>query len=132
MTTDQLAVVNYPAPALFGSPCPECSGSGLTGERYEAPGGAYPLLVDVLCPTCLGCGNADHDRCRVSAHADPEGIGFDPSEWDDDGQDGDAHPCPECRGRTWNPMQGYDDSGVKWLRVPCGACMSDRVRLVAR
>jgi len=119
------AIVEFPPPTVVGSPCPDCKGSGVTGDQYEMQHTTPVLLVDVFCPTCLGCGSANHD-------AGCEGHAWDDIDRDDDELDDEA--CPSCKGREWNAVQGfpgYDvpaDAGPVMLRVPCG-CTTARARV---
>ena len=100
-----LLVVDYPVPDLRGvDPCPECSGSGMSDERWEQPGDGSrpPLQVGAVCPRCLGCGRAEHDDCTPGEHAtdDPDEIAEHLYELDPDGEQGP--PCPSCHGlRFW-------------------------------
>lgn len=117
-------------------PCPACQGSGVTGERYTMPAGQYTLALDVLCPSCGGCGNGDanHPGCEASWHASNEPDDYDPYDPDDEDEDSPdtgAAACFSCQsGRGWWPMQGFagegDDTVMYLLRVPCG-CSQDRL-----
>jgi hypothetical protein len=125
------AVLPIPAHPSYPQPCPACQGHGITSDRYEMPTDGGPiLLVDVICPTCGGCGNGDpeHANCLADAHAYPDEHGAD------DHQDDGAGPaCYSCgSGRGWNAVQGIgqdddgDPEGLAILRVPCG-CSADRL-----
>lgn len=101
---DTVLVVDYPAPRLDGTdPCGHCNGAGTSGETWEQPSakGRPPLLVDVVCRTCAGCGRAEHDRCAPGAHAtdDPDEIAVHLDdilgEYDQEAQ---AERCLSCHG----------------------------------
>lgn len=123
----QYAVLPIPPHPPYRAPCRRCKGRGVTGDRFEMPTDTGPtLLIDALCPDCLGCGNGDPDHvgCPDELHADS-----------DLGDDGPV--CPSCgSGRGWNPVQGivsvvdgveYGDSqSLAILRVPCG-CAEGRM-----
>lgn len=117
-------------------PCPACQGSGVTGVRYDMPSGPYVLVVDVICPSCGGCGNGGfgHPGCQPGWHA---GDGDDADPWngvgddDEDPGDEDGPACFSCgSGRGWWPVQGFtgegDDAQMHILRMPCG-CSQDRL-----
>lgn len=141
MTT--YAVLPLPANPVYLRPCPACSGSGVTGDRYEVPtDSGVVLLVDVICPECGGCGNgaAEHWQCPPDAHADPgderipvcECNGGPSCDCPDCGHPDcvyhdDDQACPSCgTGRGWNAVQGVgtsdagDPEGLAVLRMPCG------------
>lgn len=106
--------------------CPQCAGGRYrTDFAATLPGdpGRPVLVCQVFCPRCLGCGRAEHEQCTASEHADPEGVGLYPAGWDDDEDEDDvddAEPCYSCRGRTWWPMQAFDEQDVFYVRAPCG------------
>jgi hypothetical protein len=131
------AVLPLPAHPPYPHPCGPCNGAGVTGERYEMPPGTPGgpiLLVDVICPSCDGCGNGDpaHAGCPRDAHAYPDEVDPYPVAYDDDEPEAG---CPSCgSGRGWNPVQGftggsgpYETAGYV-LRVPCG-CSESRLVL---
>lgn len=129
--------VPFPAPDLGGArPCGDCEGSGLDaeGRTYAQPsdGGQPPLLLEVVCSTCEGCGRAEHDPEGCGhPHTDPD---MDDGLYDEDDEDQEP-PCYSCAGREFNYMQGMlsDDQGepveVIYLRLPCG-CTADRMRII--
>lgn len=101
--------------------CRECDGSGIVADlTLEMPGdpGQPTLICAVFCPTCSGCGRAQHTDCRTGQHADPEAVGLDPNGYDDDQDDGET--CYSCRGRHWWAMQAFNKNEVFWVRTPCG------------
>ncbi|WP_167458293.1 hypothetical protein [Streptomyces ardesiacus] len=126
--------VDFP-PIDLGSarPCDECGGSGLDaeGRTFAQPsdGGRPPLLVEVVCSKCEGCGRAEHldDGCG-HPHTDPD---MDDGLYDED----EEAPCYSCAGREFNYLQAVvsDEEGEPveaiYLRVPCG-CTADRMRVV--
>ncbi|MER6616323.1 hypothetical protein [Streptomyces xantholiticus] len=126
--------VDLPAPDLRGArPCDACAGSGLDAEgrtfAQESDGGRPPLLVEVVCSKCEGCGRAEHaeDGCG-HPHTDPD---MDDGLYDED----EETPCYSCAGREFNYVQAVvsDDQGepveVIYLRLPCG-CTADRMRVI--
>ncbi|MFD9394200.1 hypothetical protein ACFWBB_26710 [Streptomyces sp. NPDC060000] len=129
--------VPFPAPELGGArPCDDCEGSGLDaeGRTFAQPsdGGRPPLLIEVVCSACEGCGRAEHDPEGCGhPHTDPD---MDDGLYDEDDYD-EEPPCPSCAGREFNYMQGMlsDDQGepveVIYLRLPCG-CTADRMRVI--
>ncbi|MFG2408802.1 hypothetical protein ACGFR8_31550 [Streptomyces brevispora] len=131
--------VDFPHPDLQGSPaCEACAGSGIDaeGRTYASPsdGGQPPLLVEVMCSTCGGCGRAEHDMengCG-SPHADMDEDGLD--DRDEDEYD-EEPPCFSCAGREFNYHQGFTRDGqgepdeVLYVRMPCG-CTADRMRVI--
>lgn len=116
-----------PEPYTGPDPCPACHGVGFTGVRYtfdsEEPQATTPvLLVDVFCPTCAGCGQAEHVSCLIDQHADSY---RDVLNWDNaDDEDDDGSVCPSCQGRRWWCCQGFGGDPVgevlHELRVACG------------
>jgi len=148
------AYMPYPAPTVTGAVCPECDGEGVSGELYAMPGdaGPAPLLVDVLCARCLGCGA---DACPELAVGEVEvwdmwgeAVEIPADAWEDDEPDEDEEEareeeaehlpdlrCRSCDGRGWYPLQGWpsdpdDGEAVTVLRVPCG-CMEAFVTLIS-
>lgn len=131
----QVAVVSFPPPTLPGRACSTCEGVGVTGERYrmQLSPDEQPLLVDVFCPRCGGCGRAEHDdeTCTAREHAEDDDSGYD------DEDDLDDVRCWSCRDRGWWSATGWpvdaDRSAVGdevvTLRMPCG-CTSGRVELI--
>jgi hypothetical protein len=129
--------VPFPAPDLGdASPCDSCQGSGLDaeGRTFAQPsdGGRPPLLIEVVCSVCEGCGRAEHDPEGCGhPHTDPD---MDDGLYEEDDYD-EEPPCLSCAGREFNYMQGMlsDDQGepveVIYLRLPCG-CTADRMRIV--
>ncbi|MFI5990226.1 hypothetical protein ACIBAC_00030 [Streptomyces sp. NPDC051362] len=117
-------------------PCDSCEGSGLDaeGRTFAQPtdGGRPPLLVEVVCSKCEGCGRAEHaeDGCG-RPHTDPD---MDDGLYDEDDEDEES-PCYSCAGREFNYMQAVvsDEQGepveVIYLRLPCG-CTEDRMRVI--
>ncbi|GAA3086418.1 hypothetical protein GCM10020000_86350 [Streptomyces olivoverticillatus] len=57
--------VEFPRPDVAGrTVCPACEGWGVSGERVERETTErLPLLADVMCRQCGGCGCADHEEC---------------------------------------------------------------------
>lgn len=128
--------VTFPAPDLGDAlPCTVCEGAGITGERYAMQAGTQPLIVDVFCPACGGCGRTAHEGCREEEHGigvDDELDDFDLDDGEEDQDEEDGQPaCPSCDGRTWYPVQGFTEPGenavVLVLRMPCG-CTEDRAQ----
>lgn len=113
--------LHLPAPAPYEGPdrCPDCAGAKVTGDRYEWPAEdtGKPFVVDVLCPTCDGCGRADHIGCVPLEHGE-----YDPDDPYEDDEEPTEDTCPFCHGRTWWPCQGFppDGDAVLILRMPCG------------
>lgn len=129
MTTHYLPL----EPRTYPSPCPACTGTGVTGVKYEmTTSPENTLLVDVICPACGGCGNGDpdHSDCPRDAHAE-----LDESDWDDDlvaDDFGPAAACASCiTGRGWNDVQAFNDTEVWTLRVPCGCSTARLVEVAA-
>jgi hypothetical protein len=152
--------VPFPDPPGRGPACGACDGRGVTGEQYtivvNEPGQAQ-LLVDVLCPGCGGCGQAEHADCGPDAHAVAVAGELDPDHLDDDGLsvelvldeddveelEGVAEQllghgngraaCPSCQGRRWWAMHsfvGQDAEEVMLtLRVPCSCAQDDAVEI---
>lgn len=85
--------------------------------------GEPALRLDVFCPGCDGCGQAEHSQCTPDKHANSE-----TEDWAVD-----LAVCPSCWGRGWWPVQGWPavaaPDRVLTLRVPCG-CTTDRAELV--
>jgi hypothetical protein len=124
--------VDFPPIDLGGArPCDECDGSGLDGRTFaqESDSGRPPLLVEVVCSKCEGCGRAEHleDGCG-HPHTDPD---MDDGLYDED----EEAPCCSCAGREFNYVQAVlaDEEGepveVIYLRMPCG-CTADRMRVI--
>ncbi|MGV9509345.1 hypothetical protein ACWDQZ_27470 [Streptomyces tendae] len=136
-TVPQYLFIDLPAPELGDArPCDDCGGNGLTGETFALgvndDSGTPPLLVEVVCPSCLGCGRAEHDEergCGFLHAEDDEGLLDD---WDDEQ---DEEPCYSCHGHLFYYLPGItkDDNGepeqVVYLRHPCG-CTEDRARII--
>jgi hypothetical protein len=148
----QYAVLPIPPHAPYPQTCATCGGRGVTGDRFEMPTTETTptLLVDVICPDCLGCGNGDpdHAACPADAHAYPEEYagpececnGGPPCDCPDCDHldcvyrdDEEAQSCPSCgSGRGWNAVHGVGTSedgepeGLAILRVPCG-CSESRL-----
>lgn len=127
---------HLPFPAPEGLECGDCDNKGVTGDLFESAGDPRPdgtqfnLLVDVLCPTCLGGRHPDHDP------------GFNPTpddgEWNTSGYRTDEEEeqaeaaydsCPSCHGlRYWlcdgfaanENGEGPEDGTVVQLVMPCG------------
>lgn len=127
--------IDFPEPELGGTErCEDCSGSGLSGDVFamESDNGMPPLIVEVVCSTCLGCGRTAHDEengCGV-LHA-----GEDADEFFDDQDDEDEQErCFSCRGPGFHYTQGIteDDHSNElevWTRTPCG-CATSRARVI--
>lgn len=103
--------IPFDPPAPTAVPCPTCQGYGITGDRYGMEVDAGTLLIDVFCPSCMGCGNGDpeHHDCEPRAHADYD-PGAEYADYGDDGAyDDDEQPstCPSCQGRGWNAVQSF-------------------------
>lgn len=133
LAAGNLPRLHLPLPdPITDQPCPACAGTRVTGDLYQAPSdpGRPILLVDALCPTCGGCGRAEHVGCLPSEHADPDEFG-DSATLDDDFDDFDEGDpdadgyCHSCRGRRWwacwaFPPDGGPDAEGMHLRMPCG------------
>lgn len=126
--------VPFPSPPLHASPCHSCGGKGITRRHalMETSEGKPPLLIDIFCPHCDGCGNADHTTCDPGAHAN-DGL----AELMPDYEDGDSGPqCPSCGGLEYAAVQGLPSEGpatdddMVTLRMPCGLCTTDRAELI--
>lgn len=109
-----------PDPYIGPARCPSCVGARFTDASYEMASGDVVLVVQVFCPTCGGCGRAEHDGCQPQEHDDPEERGFDPADEFDDEDDEPATACFSCHGRGWWTCQGFNESEVLTLRMPCG------------
>ncbi|MGA5411614.1 hypothetical protein ACPCSC_30705 [Streptomyces lavendulocolor] len=129
--------IDLPAPELGDArPCEDCRGSGLTGDTVALgvndESGTPPLLVEVTCPTCLGCGRTEHDEERGCGFLHAEGDEGLLDDWDDD-QDDD--PCYSCHGHRFYYLPGItkDDNSepeqVVYLRHPCG-CTEGSARII--
>lgn len=107
-----------PDPVAGTDACPACAGSG-TEAWYEMgePEANAVLVCPVLCRKCRGCGRRRHRGCEPQQHDDPEEFGYDPY---DDGLNGGEDRCYSCRGRRSWVMQGFDETNVYAIRVPCG------------
>ncbi|SEE85421.1 hypothetical protein SAMN05216483_6803 [Streptomyces sp. 2131.1] len=116
-------------------PCDDCQGSGLDaeGRAFAQPsdGGRPPLLVEVVCSKCEGCGRAEHAENGCGhPHTDPD---MDDGLYDED--EDEESPCYSCAGREFNYVQAVvsDDQGEPveaiYLRLPCG-CTADRMRVI--
>lgn len=101
--------------------CSVCVGAKVTGDKFTfgepGPDGRQ-TLVDLLCDQCGGCGRADHTDCSPGDH-----VGDDQD--DDDRYDEDDAPdrqqaCLSCNGRLYWVAQGFSETEVHHLRVPCG------------
>ena len=118
-------MAEFPAPTLPGAACSGCDGAGVTGQmyRWQVQPHDRPLLVEVLCPTCGGCGRAEHDDDTCDA---PEHPGYDDDV--DEGLDDEPDRCRSCWGVGWFTVQGWStgadgrpvDDSVTVLRMPCG------------
>jgi len=134
--------IDYPRPDLAGRPaCASCEGWGVSGERVERETTVHlPLLADVMCPRCSGCGRADHGECPKGTH------GLEPSYEQgqflatyDKARDElvDPHGACACRGGRgfyYHLMHRRPPSGgpgwvIAVLRIPCG-CQAQRARVV--
>ncbi|MET8270746.1 hypothetical protein [Streptomyces sp. NPDC005096] len=130
----QYLYVDFPLPQLGDArPCGDCLGSGLDGRNFaqQSDGSMPPLLVEVICSTCFGCGRAEHDEengCGIPHAEGDEDLVDEPDDWDEP-------ECYSCAGREFNYLQGStkDDQGepveVVYIRVPCG-CTADRMRVI--
>ena len=133
MTLDDLpqwySVVDFPPPDLHGNPCSHCKGSGITGEQYSHMSSTEypPLLVDVLCSECDGCGHASHDDCAPNPHGSDADSIIEDEDWEE-------NACLSCGGIGWNPVHAFpselEPEEMVTLRVPCG-CTESRVRVVS-
>ncbi|MCG8971798.1 hypothetical protein [Streptomyces sp. CL12-4] len=131
--------IDLPAPELGDArPCEDCRGRGLTGDTFALgvndDSGTPPLLVEVVCPSCLGCGRAEHDEERGCGHLHAEGdedLLDERAEEDDQ----DEEPCYSCHGWRFYYLPGVtkDDNGapqqVVYLRHPCG-CTESSARII--
>jgi hypothetical protein len=127
--------VPFPAPDLRGArPCDECAGTGLDadGTTFASPsdGGRPPLLVEVVCNACEGCGRAEHDienGCGLP-HTDPD-MNEDLEEREE------APDCYSCSDVGFYYVQGFttgedgEPEEVLYVRQPCG-CTEDRMRVI--
>lgn len=132
----QYLYVDFPLPQLGDArPCGDCEGSGLDGATFaqQSDGDMPPLLVEVVCSTCLGCGRAEHDEengCGILHAEGDEDLVDDFDDWDMP-----EGTCYSCAGREFNYVQGFtkDDQGepveVVYVRTPCG-CTADRMRVI--
>lgn len=120
-----------PPPTPFQGPtrCPTCAGAKVLPDWYPFDLAApRRLVIQPLCPTCQGCGRAEHEGCQPGEHAD-----HDPTDDDHDDLDADlsSGPCPSCQGRGWWPMQSFPSppTTIIYLRVPCGCSESRLVQV---
>ncbi|MDI3102084.1 hypothetical protein QJ054_34165 [Streptomyces sp. AN-3] len=135
-TAPQYLFIDLPAPELDDArPCDDCRGSGLTGDTFALGvndgSGTPPLLVEVVCPSCLGCGRAEHDEERGCGFLHAEGDEDLLNDWDDEQ---DEEPCYSCHGRLFYYLPGItNDDGepeqVVYLRHPCG-CTEGSARII--
>lgn len=119
-----------PAPEPYAGPegiCSGCTGAGVTGARYQMAVTGAGLLVDVVCPDCDGCGRSIHDDCTPEMHAEWERDDLE----DDDPDVEPAEVCLSCHGRRWWACQGFTETTVYVLRVPCGCAQDLMVELPA-
>lgn len=132
--TEPVTTWMLPPPEPYQGPsrCPACAGGKVTGEQYSFdpnPADTRKLVVDVFCPVCDGCGRDGHDECKPSDHADhPD------DDWDDDDPHGDFNDgqvCFSCAGRRYWVCQGFTETVVRNLRVPCGCAEPLLVRVVS-
>ncbi|MEJ8654619.1 hypothetical protein WKI65_42965 [Streptomyces sp. MS1.AVA.3] len=137
-TTNRYLYIDFPAPALgSANPCLDCSGSGLSGDTVatESGDGMPPLVIEVVCDTCRGCGRSEHDEesgCGI-LHAGEDEAEFFGDQDDEDEESGGA-PCNSCHGPGYFYVPGFseDQHGndiEMWTRTPCG-CASGRARVV--
>jgi hypothetical protein len=130
----------FPPPEVpAGAACEACEGAGVTGQQYTMSPPEPPLVVDVFCGVCGGCGASDHERCNGvhPADADWDPWADDPA-WDPrdiapvEGEDTEEDRCPSCFGRQWWACQAFPDppSEVLTLRMPCGCLPDDRLQEV--
>lgn len=134
--------VEFPRPDVAGrTVCPACEGWGVSGERVERETTErLPLLADVMCRQCGGCGCADHEECPQGIHA-----GEPPYEQGkflasyDAARDELVNPhgacsCREDRGFYYHMVHRRAPDGIPgWvlavLRIPC-ACQAHRARVI--
>ncbi|WP_158835090.1 hypothetical protein [Streptomyces sp. NRRL S-350] len=118
---DTLFVVDYPKPQLAGAaPCPDCHASGLGPNRYEQrTDSGIVLVLDTACPTCLGCGRAEHEsRCLPGDHAtdDLDEISDYQELLDYDAEQRGEEPeerCFSCQGRRFWWSQAVDGEAAE-------------------
>src|SRR5690348_5520511 len=99
----KMYVFDLPAPDLGESEaCPMCAGRGSKpGEQAMVPAERLdrPVLLDIVCGLCLGCGRTKHDDCTAGVHA---GEPFLPGDrW--------AHSCQSCGGRHFRYVDFSDE-----------------------
>jgi hypothetical protein len=119
-------VFEIPAPDLGESDaCPMCAGRGSKpGEQAMVPAERLdrPVLLDIVCGLCLGCGRTEHDDCTAGVHAgDPFLSG---GLW--------AHSCQSCGGRRFRYVDSSDEDAfgntvAVYLRQPC-RCAKELMR----
>jgi hypothetical protein len=117
---------DIPTPDLGDSePCPACSGRGSkSGEQamVRAERLDRPVLLDIVCGLCRGCGRAEHGSCTAGVHT---GDSFLPGDdW--------AHSCQACGGRRFRYVDFSDEDAfgnhvAVYLRQPCG-CAQELMR----
>jgi hypothetical protein len=104
-----------PEPYTGADPCALCGGRRVTGDRFLVDAGAAPpLVVDVFCGDCGGCGRANHDDCDVTEHAD-----VDRGEWPEEEFEVER-TCASCSDRRWWACQSFNEDEIAYLRMPCG------------
>lgn len=122
----KMYVFDIPAPDLGDSePCPVCGGRGSkSGERAMACAERLdrPVLLDIVCGLCRGCGRAEHDSCTAGVHAGERFLPGD--DW--------AHSCQSCGGRRFRYVDSSDEdvfgnTVAVYLRQPCG-CAQELMR----
>lgn len=134
--------VEFPPPDVADRvACPVCEGRGVSGERVERETTMHlPLLADVMCRRCGGCGCAGHDECPKGIHPaeTPSEQGRFLASYDA-ARDELVNPRGACscragRGFYYHMVHRRAPDGVPgWvlavLRIPC-ACQTRRVRIV--
>jgi len=117
---------NLPLPELDGAePCPRCMGLGTKAGEHDmvhAENLGRPVLLDIVCSQCRGCGRAEHASCDAGVHA---GDAFRPG-------DGAPVSCWSCGNRrfryvTSSDVDMFGNVVTSYLRQPC-ACAQDLMR----
>jgi hypothetical protein len=125
MPASTYGILAFPDPPTANKPCPDCKGTGVTGNQFKLrPGDGRALLVDDFCPACGGCGDQEHRRCGDGWDAHPAWMDLDSDQL---GIESDG--ICRCSGRGWNPESIHWYQGVAILRVPC-CCTANRMQLV--
>lgn len=128
---------HLPFPAPAGLDCKACGSKGVTGaqlqEAIDVPGDGgiqTVLLVDVLCPACLGGRHPDHDP---DFNPTPDDDEWNTSGYRTDEEEEQAEAaydsCGSCHGMRYWLCDGApvneagevpDDGKMVQLVMPCG------------